>query len=408
MKIYEEAVIKDKFITLDGNRFDIVHGKHCVWIPTLEIKLVISFHGHIHPNAWNRDVNESKIIDFSSIDQGQGWDWAALHSISTEMLILMYLAEQSMSPQPADVVFIKNVTSRLFTSTFHSDSQGWYGYQIPNATRLTPGKYSFEKFKELFLDTGKIIASPGAIGDLEKKEGNIVNGYLVDVRRSLFDMMEVRYPQLLDIPYKQNKLELQEKIMRMAAFPFRERSQNYQGYYIDGGYVNGTRDPQHRFKAMGIKDLKGKSLLDLGCQMGSMAIEGYLRGARKVTGIEYQKEYVECARDLARYNGFYINFQEMDLTSTEATADYINSYYPEGVDTVFALSLYKHIKGSLFDLLKKLKFKECYIESHNTGNEGLNCGHVQEMLRYMSKLGNYMLIGKTTDRSPRLVWRLTK
>jgi SAM-dependent methyltransferase len=407
MKIYNKLIFENKnnFVILDNQKYEIVKGKHCLWIPALESKFILSFNGNIDSFFWKEGQNKRN-IEMQSVNNG-GFTDESIKSITAEYEIFKMLNKYKMSPKPLNFLYVKNFINDIFTSALYCDAGGIYGYQIPNATRLTPGKYTFKKFKELFLDTGKIIASPGAIGDLEKKEGNLINGYLVDVRRSLFDMMEVQHSRLLD-PYKQDKLELQEKIMRMSAFPFKERSQNYQGYYIDGGYVRGTRDPLHRFNVMNLKDLKGKSLLDLGCQMGSMAIEAYRRGAKRVTGIEYQPEYIECARDLTRYNGFYINFQEMDLTNIEATSNYINSYYPEGVDIVFALSLYKHIKGALFDLLKKIKFKECYIESHNTGNEDLNCGHVQEMIRYMSQIGKYMLICRTTDRSPRLVWRLIK
>ena len=124
---------------------------------------------------------------------------------------------------------------------------------------------------------------------------------------------------------------------------------------------------------------------------------------------EYQPEFIDCARDLSRINGEYVNFQIMDLTKTAEVSSYINKYYSDGLDIVFALSLYKHIKFSLFELLKNIKFNTLYLESHNTGSEGINCGHVQEMVQYMKALNwKYDYIGTTTDRSPRIVWKVTR
>lgn len=409
MKIYNNAIIKDKTIILDGEEFEYVMGKHCIWIPAIETKLILSFHGGIARDGWAKKPDFSFNTGLPGYTAYSRWESVSLHSISTEMIILLKLAAQQMAPQVNDVVFVKNVNSKLFTSAYHCDSQGWYGYQVKNANKLKPGKYSFEKFKELFLDTGKIIASEGAIGDLAKKEGNLVNGYLVDVRRSLFDMMKINHSQLLDIPYVEKRSDLRDKIKKYGQFPFQERSQNYQTYYLDEDWVEGTRNILHRYEVMGLPTyFDGKSVLDLGCQIGSMALEAWRRGARKVTGLEYQPEFVDCARDLSRANGFYVNFQEMDLTNVGLVTEYVKQYYPEGVDIVFALSLYKHIKSFLFNVLKNINFKTCYVESHNTGTEGLKCGHVQEMLKYMYSLGTCELIGQTTDRSPRFVWRITK
>lgn len=408
MKIYNQAVIGDKKINIDGKGYEYTLGKHCIWIPAIETKLVLSFHGGIDPNGFHKDEKRIK-VDPNFNREKRGWDISALYSVCNEVTILNKLSKIKMSPIVKDLVFVKNVISKLFTTAVHCDSQGWSGYEIQDASKLPPGDYSFEKFKVNFLDTGEITASEGAIGDLAKKEGNLVNGYLVDVRRSLFDMMQVKNLEAFDTTASVNREDLQKRIRKYGQFPFMERSQNYQAYYLDGWWYSGTRDPLHRFEVMGIKSLDNKTLLDLGCQMGSMAFEAYRRGATKVTGIEFQPEFIDCARDLARVNGEYVNFQIMDLKKTSEVSEYINRYYPEGVDVVFALSLYKHIKASLFELLKTINFRVLYLESHNTGTEGINCGHVQEMIQYMKRFGwKYEVIGTTRDRSPRIVWRVTK
>lgn len=410
MKIFNEVRVKENSVVLDGKELEAKFGKHCIWVPATEMKMVLSFHGGIDSNAWMRGSKAEAINNFTFNDKSGGFSPSALTSLATEFKILSMLADHKMSPRPREFFFIKNIISSIFTSGKHCDSQGWYGYFIDNAEKLDPGRYTFENFKNVFLDTGRIYASQGAIGDLAKKEGNLVNGYLVDVRRSLFDMMKVNEPMIPFSPYKENRISLQNRIFHGAQFPHKDRKQNYQTYYMDGEYIKGTRDTLYRFEKMGISaDLKGMSVLDLGCQLGSMAMETWRRGARKITGIEYEKDFVDCARDLSRYNGIYVNFMHMDLTHTNEVANYINSYYPEGIDLVFALSLYKHIKESKFHLLSKLKFKTCYIESHNTGTTGLETGHVKEMIDYMKRLNyKYTHLGFTEDRSPRAIWRIDR
>jgi 16S rRNA G966 N2-methylase RsmD len=99
------------------------------------------------------------------------------------------------------------------------------------------------------------------------------------------------------------KSELKARITKLAAFP-KDRSQPYQSYFLkDEGYIKGSRDTLYRFDVMGIaKDLTGKTVLDLGSQLGSMGLETRYRGAINVLGVEFVPEYVDCANALVEYN----------------------------------------------------------------------------------------------------------
>ena len=155
--------------------------------------------------------------------------------------------------------------------------------------------------------------------------------------------------------------------------------------------------------------MSGKRIVDLGCQLGAMVIEAYRRGARKVTGIEYEKDYVMCSRDLCRANGFNINIIEGDLNVPEKIISYLNSYYQDqSIDILFALALYKHIKDNLWILLDRLNWKVCYLESHNAPELRQNA-HVQLMERKFEEMHcNVDCLGVVEDRSPRIIWRLTR
>ena len=109
---------------------------------------------------------------------------------------------------------------------------------------------------------------------------------------------------------------------------------------------------------------------------------------------------------MPQYNGVPINFMEFDLNDCEPFIEYINSYYKDGVDILLALSVVKHIKGSLWKILKEVKWKTCYLESHNSPG-GLDSDHAKGIVKGINSLNvDSEFIGMTEDRSPRCIWKL--
>jgi len=408
-KTYKLLEVMNGNVVLDGKKYNAIKGKHAIYIPDISTKFILSFNGKIESYTWMKGRNKEEIENFTFNDKSGGFDEESLKSILNEFQMFEMLSTTKKTPKVEGLVFVETVISDFFPNTLHADPVGMYGYIVQDAKKLVQGFWNYNGFLADFITTNKINASPGALGDL-KKGDNTVNGYLVDLRRTFWDCMTVVEPKYStdDIRIKVDEEQVKSKIANLAQFPHKERKQNYQEYYLNGVYVDGTRKTLYRYDAMKIeKDLTGKSVLDLGCQLGSMAAESYLRGARKVTGLEYQPEYVECARDLARINGMQINYMIKDLKNVNDCVTYINSYYKEPIDIVFALSLYKHTGKSIFEILDHIKWKVCYVESHNVGTSGLETQHVREMLTYMNK---YQLeyLGTTEDRSPRCIWRLKK
>lgn len=203
--------------------------------------------------------------------------------------------------------------------------------------------------------------------------------------------------------------ELKEKISRLSQFPHGLRKQNYQSYFLNGKYIKGSRDTLKRMDVMKIpKDMTDKSILDLGCNLGSICCESYRRGAKKITGVDNEKDYIECARALALHNGYNINYMVMDMMDIRTSSLYLNDYYKEPIDIIFALSLYKHVKGALFQLLDKLQWKVAYVESNNSP-DGLETLHVKEMIQYMDQYKmKWEVIGKDNTRSPRIIFKAKK
>jgi hypothetical protein len=189
MKIYNELkLLSDKQAVLDDIKYDAVLGKHCLWIPSIQVKFILSLNGKIESVEWYLGRNIEQINNRKFGTEEPGFCKESIDSINNEWIILHELSLRQMAPPVREFVYVKNFISDIYYKRY-CDSTGLYGYEFSDASKLPKGKYSYDRFKREFIDTGHIKASPGALGDLEKKEGNAVNGYLVDVRRTIWDMM---------------------------------------------------------------------------------------------------------------------------------------------------------------------------------------------------------------------------
>ena len=430
-KIYNEAIIEGNGITIDGKYFNIVKGKHSIWIPKPEMKIPWSYNGKITSfRDWNKGEQAKEIQDKIFNADNRYWDVGSLQSIMNEYLIFKGLSELLLAPPIKGMFYVKNMVSDFYPGTTVCDSKGVYGYFMRNAHKMNesghytftenPGKYGYyndqplpDRFENHILPLLDI--SNGAIGDM-RKEDNIINNYIIDIRRSMFDMMKLKdLPEDIykEIEYKEDDVEkLKEKIAELSQFPHKQRKENYQSYYINGEEVEGARNTNERMKIMGIPEkMENYSILDLGCNLGSITCECWKRGARHIMGLDNEKDYIDCARDLARHNGYNISYFVKDLTKVEEVAISIGSFFKQTerpINIIFALSLYKHVKGKLFEVLDRLKWHVCYIESNNAP-EGEQTPHCQEIIAHMKKRGwNYTLQNMDNTRSPRCVWRIKK
>jgi len=205
-------------------------------------------------------------------------------------------------------------------------------------------------------------------------------------------------------------MDLKDKIAKLTQFPWKSRVMNYQSYYLNGEEVPGSRNTMERMELMKIPlDMFGMSVLDLGCNLGEIANECYRIGALPVMGLDYEKDYIECAKELAIQNKYNINYVQTDLTNVKESIDIINSFFGEKpIDIIFALSLYKHIKGIMFEVLDGLNFVQCVVESNNSP-QGLQTPHVIEIIKHIEdRKWEWEHIGTDITRSPRIIFKVTK
>lgn len=90
------------------------------------------------------------------------------------------------------------------------------------------------------------------------------------------------------------------------------------------------------------KDLRGKTVLDIGCNAGFYSIEMKRRGASRVVAIDHDAGYLAQARFAAETNGMEIDFREMDVYSIAQLG--------ERFDVVLFLGVLYHLRHPLLAL----------------------------------------------------------
>ncbi len=89
-------------------------------------------------------------------------------------------------------------------------------------------------------------------------------------------------------------------------------------------------------------DLRGRTVLDIGCNGGFYSIEMKRRGAARVVGIDFDAEYLAQARFAAEVTGMDIEFQQMSV--------YDVAKLGEKFDIVLFLGVLYHLRHPLLAL----------------------------------------------------------
>ncbi len=102
-------------------------------------------------------------------------------------------------------------------------------------------------------------------------------------------------------------------------------------------------------------DLRGKTVLDVGCNAGYYSIEMKRRGAERVVGIDYDEGYLAQARFAAQVSNFDIEFRKLSVYDVGALA--------ERFDIVLFLGVLYHLRHPLLalDLLHEYAAKDLLV-----------------------------------------------
>ena len=117
------------------------------------------------------------------------------------------------------------------------------------------------------------------------------------------------------------------------------------------------------------RDLRGKTVLDIGCNGGFYSIEMKRRGADRVVGIDHDEDYLRQARFAAQVSGFDIEFRRMSV--------YDAGKIGEKFDLVLFLGVLYHLRHPLLalDLLHEHVTRDLLV--------------FQSLMRGSSEIDNY-------------------
>jgi tRNA (mo5U34)-methyltransferase len=90
------------------------------------------------------------------------------------------------------------------------------------------------------------------------------------------------------------------------------------------------------------QDLRGRTVLDIGCNAGFYALEMKRRGADRVVGVDHDSDYLEQARFAAEVSGVDIEFRELSTYDVAALG--------ERFDVVLFLGVLYHLRHPLLAL----------------------------------------------------------
>ena len=320
-------------------------GRHAAWFPNLGVKVPFQFGGMVTKYRHNEAL------------------YAPGDTIPHELAILRALAAEGMAPPIGNLVFVETLVSD-HPGAWHADPCGAWGYEMADAAKLPPGRFNLAHMRAM-----PIAGSVGAWGDVDKPD-NVVNGYLVDVRRSAFDMLRWTGPDLPILPPSpiEDQEVLAADVHRLCQFPKGERQRAYQDFWLGGQWCQGDRRIVERATLLGFNPRPGETVLEIGCQSGGFLQLAHLAmgGTGTTLGVEVDGDYVDCARRLARRAGHNICFRLLDANAEmDRLVSWTHAHSPRGIDHLITCSMEKHLgEAHLFRLVDHLRARTSYIETN--------------------------------------------
>lgn len=201
-----------------------------------------------------------------------------------------------------------------------------------------------------------------------------------------------------------NKEEVKNLIKRLKRSPGGDW---YQSYSIGGEEIDGRRDTAKRLKQFKFLDMTGLNVLDIGCNIGSMALEIKRRNANTVIGVDKLESNIQCARALAGYENLDVEFLALDVNKPKEFLREVTSRCSK-FDYVLALALVHWVDHrKLAYILNHLNVKHIFFEGRVK-----KCRNKRFMNRFVKKnnvkVSKVRYVGRAKDGHHRLVWRLTR
>lgn len=172
------------------------------------------------------------------------------------------------------------------------------------------------------------------------------------------------------------------------------------------GEFHGSRDMKYRYEFMGLpKSMEGKTVLDIGCNMGMICMEAKRRRADRVVGIDYDKKVIKTAKKFFDQNSCDAELYHFNVNDgLEALKKLIGD---DQFDYVFALAIWGTVKKPiLWEMINYYCTDICWMEGHNKEN-----GKEEEIKKELTEnlmFSDLSFLGNTKDRGIRPTFRMVK
>ena len=113
----------------------------------------------------------------------------------------------------------------------------------------------------------------------------------------------------------------------------RDEKPDYQRIELPYGLATNGHDRQ-RMKDLALRDVEGKSVLDVGSLSGAFCIEALKRGASRAVGIELSRKRIDWAQTIADI---------LDLSPEYVRGDIEAQHFDEKFDVILCLNILHHL-----------------------------------------------------------------
>lgn len=187
------------------------------------------------------------------------------------------------------------------------------------------------------------------------------------------------------------KLSLIERICGEGA----TKCMQYQGIPELG--IGGWRGTKRRIQQMELDkiDFKGKTVLDLCCNVGAFSREAFDRGAKRVVGVDRGRAKV--AAEISNWLGYWnLDFLKLKLPQQVQEIKALSSL--SSFDIVFAFSTAGHVRGYA-KWIADFTDEVLLLEGHQKDTKETYWDQLKK------DFGQVTYLGKTTDQGPRPIFR---
>jgi 2-polyprenyl-3-methyl-5-hydroxy-6-metoxy-1,4-benzoquinol methylase len=150
-----------------------------------------------------------------------------------------------------------------------------------------------------------------------------------------------------------------------------ETGNHYQSIWLGNEVTSGFRT--QRYDLLDRISFEGKSVLDLGCNLGELSRAARDRGAALVDGFEYDPFFVEMASAINAYNGTTrVSFYQRDITDP--------TIYRDQYDIVLAFSVFIYV-GERLQELDAITKELLVLETHRL-DDNLESTYLESVSAY--------------------------